>query len=563
MTHHRLAKAVVSTVTFALPPGTARTGRRRAPHAGRPAFFVPLLLAGALPLNALALVTVPGDYATVQAAVDAAQVSADPKVVINSNANFNENLVVTDTVEIVAGDGFSPTITGDSANGTVYLSYTGTTGQILTLEGLKLRNSGGSSPWGIVHTTSAGTSAGIVYVYLNEVDVESTTGRPILTVRNDSASTSHNVTIGDSQLRMTAAGPSSGSMVQMNNKGQLMVVNSTFDLTGGGGVFDLRGGTPSTAGAIAFRMEESVLNVTAPLGPYSNTAVSLLNNVGSTLVGNQFNFTQPGAGGSSGIHISGATNGQTHTISHNRFTGQGERSGSGVSVAPHWGDHSVTATIFNNVMHRLDYGIQVSPQSPGDTATVVALNNTIDDAYGCLSLGANTGTTINGRFENNLCTNIEGESGSGEEGSYFYGAIGAYAGTGSTLTMSFANNGFHNNAHGNYAPTVASIPDVGEAFSNADPRYVNRAAGDLRLYTGSPAIDAGRDQRPLVTDDAAWTPRPQGAAFDIGAYEGGETPPPGGSGASVTPVPTLGQWTLLGLGLLAAGLGGVQLRRRG
>jgi hypothetical protein len=51
-----------------------------------------------------------------------------------------------------------------------------------------------------------------------------------------------------------------------------------------------------------------------------------------------------------------------------------------------------------------------------------------------------------------------------------------------------------------------------------DPRFVNRAAGDYHLRSGSPAIDRGQtlSQVPRDYDDVL---RPQGAAYDIGAYE--------------------------------------------
>jgi hypothetical protein len=41
---------------------------------------------------------------------------------------------------------------------------------------------------------------------------------------------------------------------------------------------------------------------------------------------------------------------------------------------------------------------------------------------------------------------------------------------------------------------------------------------DYRLKAGSPAANAGTSLS-LVTDDIAGTPRPQGGAYDIGAYE--------------------------------------------
>jgi hypothetical protein len=54
----------------------------------------------------------------------------------------------------------------------------------------------------------------------------------------------------------------------------------------------------------------------------------------------------------------------------------------------------------------------------------------------------------------------------------------------------------------------------------ADPQFVDAAAKDFRIGSNSPAVDAATTTRAhLITDDFLGTPRPQGAAPDIGAYE--------------------------------------------
>jgi hypothetical protein len=53
----------------------------------------------------------------------------------------------------------------------------------------------------------------------------------------------------------------------------------------------------------------------------------------------------------------------------------------------------------------------------------------------------------------------------------------------------------------------------------SDPGFVNAAGGNFRIATaGSPAIDTGVGLS-AVTTDFDKRPRPQGARFDIGAYE--------------------------------------------
>ena len=83
-----------------------------------------------------------------------------------------------------------------------------------------------------------------------------------------------------------------------------------------------------------------------------------------------------------------------------------------------------------------------------------------------------------------------------------------------------------------YANTVNGIANVGGATADhnitVNPSFVNAAAGDFHLKSGSPAIDAGMTL-PQVSTDMDNTPRPQGASGDPGAYEystgSAQTPP--------------------------------------
>ncbi|HEY9742429.1 MAG TPA: right-handed parallel beta-helix repeat-containing protein [Coleofasciculaceae cyanobacterium] len=91
---------------------------------------------------------------------------------------------------------------------------------------------------------------------------------------------------------------------------------------------------------------------------------------------------------------------------------------------------------------------------------------------------------------------------------------------GGTMIMDFTANSafkFQNNLwYGGNAGPAAGIGDV-----KADPQFVkpgSLVATDYKLKTGSPAIDAGT-KLTQVTDDFAKVTRPQGKAYDIGAYE--------------------------------------------
>src|SRR5436190_5472082 len=59
---------------------------------------------------------------------------------------------------------------------------------------------------------------------------------------------------------------------------------------------------------------------------------------------------------------------------------------------------------------------------------------------------------------------------------------------------------------------------IGSNIENTDPQFVNPTALDFRLQAGSPAIDAGVTLA-NVSSDFLGVSRPQGAAYDIGAFE--------------------------------------------
>jgi Cep192 domain 4 len=72
-----------------------------------------------------------------------------------------------------------------------------------------------------------------------------------------------------------------------------------------------------------------------------------------------------------------------------------------------------------------------------------------------------------------------------------------------------------------------ATPSFSTASLNGDPKFVDPTNSNFQLQAGSPAVDAGANDG--ISRDILQMPRPQGAAYDIGAYElsaGGTTPPP-------------------------------------
>jgi hypothetical protein len=118
--------------------------------------------------------------------------------------------------------------------------------------------------------------------------------------------------------------------------------------------------------------------------------------------------------------------------------------------------------------------------------------------------------------------------------------------TGISVTASSLQNAlFSDNEKG-----IGSFVDFGGNIAG-DPLFVNLALGDLQLQTSSPCIDAGTGV--ALTVDFDGNARPQGAGFDMGAFESAGNRPMARQPqtttaapliATVFPNPTTGAFTM-------------------
>lgn len=109
----------------------------------------------------------------------------------------------------------------------------------------------------------------------------------------------------------------------------------------------------------------------------------------------------------------------------------------------------------------------------------------------------------------------------------------ATVGSFSTVAAIKAKSAYSNNCvNGNFAVTQVNTGGTdGGGLVTDDPLYTSESTPpDYELQSGSPCIDAGKTIA-AVTVDYAGTSRPQGSAYDIGAYEFAS----GGGGGSFTP----------------------------
>jgi hypothetical protein len=132
-------------------------------------------------------------------------------------------------------------------------------------------------------------------------------------------------------------------------------------------------------------------------------------------------------------------------------------------------------------------------------------NNTMYDCGSRKNADSGTMTLYaKSRLRNNIMYQLAGE--------VYVGGSGGY------LQPTGSNNLYYGLGNG---------PSGTTGNVNANPSVVSTSTPDFHLQSGSPAIDAGITISGLSTDIAGVV-RPQGSAFDIGAYEYflGSAPPP-------------------------------------
>lgn len=154
-------------------------------------------------------------------------------------------------------------------------------------------------------------------------------------------------------------------------------------------------------------------------------------------------------------------------------------------------------------------GIELATEGRGNIKNIRVLNNVVHGArMGILIYAhpAGTGTATNLSVVNNT--------------SYLNNAYGVRFNWPPDRSSGFAarNNIGYRNVYGDWSVETGTVVAADHNLWGVDPLFVSAAGFDLRLRAGSPAIDAGSASGAPAFDFAG-TARPQGAAFDIGAFE--------------------------------------------
>ncbi len=176
---------------------------------------------------------------------------------------------------------------------------------------------------------------------------------------------------------------------------------------------------------------------------------------------------------------------------------------------PDFHDWDIRNNIYVNADMQMNIGIPNLRFYNNTFYNVGSLNNLVMYMYNSPGKGNYTGTQI----KNNIFISSSGIS-----------SYGQVISGGSSFPNVQVSNNFISRI--NTWGTLSGFNDS-TGVNGGNPEFVNAAAGDFNLLSGSPAINRGANLTGFNNDYANAT-RPQGSAWDIGAFEFGSTAPPSG-----------------------------------
>lgn len=433
-------------------------------------------------------------YATVQAAVDAANVGAVIKIAQGTytgvqnvsslnTATFTATQIVAITKSVTIQGGYT-TLDWDTPDPVAHPTTLDAQGQgralvitgdiAPTVEGLRITSGDatglGGTSWadvgGGVYVKNATALIGSNVIYSNTADAGGG-----LYLGDTNASLNSN-TISNNTARLSAGGLFLNYCpATLNNN----IVSGNTSNGWGGGLY-LKSSDATLSGN----------TVTSNIGAYGG-GVCFYEGDGATLSDNLvYSNTASGWGGGLGLYLSDAS------LSGNIVRGNTANLGGGLYLY-HSASTFINTEVTDNQATGFGPGIYVGLSSPRLLHTTIARNSGGDGSGICvIDYGYGNYSTVT--LTNTILVSH---------------SVGIMVTAGNTATLSatlwYANgtdynsNVFHTNDH------------------TGDPAFANPSAGDYHLTSSSAAIDAGVDAG--VTMDIDSDTRPRGAGFDLGADE--------------------------------------------
>ena len=186
-----------------------------------------------------ATAVVPTDYAAIQDAVNAVQNDLDPgEVIINSNATFNEWIVVNESVTLRAGIGFAPVIASPVNHlPPIRVRALQNHDTAVLFQGIEtMTDTGGPSEAISVSNDSA---ANVLNVEIDSVTVDVTDGQSGISVASASINADINITIRNSLIRIEGEGSGNPNCIRFDPFAysiNAFLFNNTFQYSGAGGI---------------------------------------------------------------------------------------------------------------------------------------------------------------------------------------------------------------------------------------------------------------------------------------------------------------------------------------
>jgi hypothetical protein len=296
--------------------------------------------------------------------------------------------------------------------------------------------------------------------------------------------------------------------IQPNNRGTDCILNFTggqHDITWDGVVLD--GGNPAGSTRLSAFLVCAADGISYARLTIKNSELTHSRHSGMLIVGNAWELRN------NNIHDNGTDSNFDHGVYFSA-------------------DHSLV--IGNRFANNSCYNIQnyYSGATPYDPTTNTYENNTFTGSR-CgvtLSMGSNHIFKNNVSYNDNTSSTANALAGIGPNAKIFNNTFyrnGLSGGTGICATCT-GNSSSGGQIRNNIVCGFATPITTGSAASSNNitttsptsgcPAFVNPGSGDLHLASGSSAINAGTTLSEVTTDHDGVS-RPQGTAYDIGAYE--------------------------------------------